>query len=111
MASGKAERLLPTVTLTGKTGTDYTLFLYPLEQGFQPAAGFYAVLREEGEDLTVLYVEATAGLDQRIDEHPKRECMRHFGANRIAVRVEPDRRKRLEAWNDLVATFDPPCNR
>ena len=98
----------------GQSGKQYRYWIYPLDQKFtaQPANYMYAKEVEPGS-YSNIYIGETGDLsDSTLDGHHKEDCIRDAGVTHIHTHMgsgDEDLRQAEEA--DLVANYNPPCNR
>jgi len=98
------------VTLVGKSGTEYGCKVYRFKDSFDEIKAVYVVTRLIGQAHTVLYVGHTEDLRRALFSHPRYACMLANGANRICVHQENDSDLRQIIIDDLVQMHDPICN-
>lgn len=98
------------VTLIGKSNTEYGCKVYRFEDIFDPIRAVYAITRFIGTSHTVLYIGHTEDLKQMLYSHPRYACMLQHGANRICVHEETDLNLRQMICEDLIQMHDPKCN-
>jgi excinuclease UvrABC nuclease subunit len=98
------------ITLQGGSGAKYTFELYPWGTTFKPVAGVYAVLRRDPDGYAVIYVGETRDLSERLQNHEHSRCFVNHGRTHIAVHQKSVERDRLAIEQDLIASYQPPCN-
>jgi len=98
------------VTLIGKSGTEYGCKIYRLEDSFGEIKAVYIVTRLIGQAHTVLYVGHTRDLKRVLSSHPRYACMLANGANRMCVHQENDLDLRQIIVDDIVQMHEPICN-
>jgi len=99
-----------TLTLRGKSGTNYEFTVYPWGTQFKPVGAVYAVFRKESDGYVVVYIGQTADLSERFDDHHKQWCFDNHRKSHIGVHLESSEKKRLAIEQDLIANYHPPCN-
>jgi hypothetical protein len=107
--------MTPTIEFVGKSGRNYTFYIYPLNTTFKAVGGVYVFTKAVqnaagGLNHDVIYVGQTEDLSSRFTDHHKQSCIDRNGANRICVRSEVDETVRLAIERDLVDHYNPPCN-
>ena len=106
---------IATLTLSGKSGKNYSFDVYVLDSDFPHVAGVYAVtLREQKDEDTgthdVKYYGQAEHIDDRFDTHDKADCFKRERANCVCVHQESSEARRLAIEADLLAKEKPPCN-
>ena len=104
---------LRTSKWTGQPGREYMYWIYEIGTVFsaEPANYIFARERSAGNHEAV-YVGQTGDLSERFDRHPVMPRIGLSGATHIHVHKNDDgRRARIAEQNDLIARWDPPCNR
>ena len=103
----------PEVKWTGKSGREYTYWLYKIGTSFSAVPANYIFCEETTENkLRSIYIGQTGDLSERFDNHHRMPCIKREGATHICTHKsssEEDVRMTEEA--DLIANYDPPCNR
>ena len=101
-----------TIKLTGKSGTTYTHFIYPISQAFEAESGNYAFLKRNASGrYGVIYVGETKDLSERFGDHHKMPCIKGAGATHLCVHVNDNGKdNRLREESDLVQNYNPCCN-
>ena len=102
-----------TCTWTGRSGNGYTHFIYPISTPFDAVPGNYIFAKETSPNRwTAVYIGQTTNLSERFDYHHKMPCIRREGATHIhAHRNDGGEQARRLEETDLIATYNPPCNR
>ncbi|WP_315823316.1 GIY-YIG nuclease family protein [Paraflavitalea speifideaquila] len=100
------------LTLTGKSGTQYTFTLYSGMPEFNSIGGVYVFTKAAtvGGSHTVIYIGMTSDLSTRFDNHHKMPCIQKNGANFLGVLTINEESRRRNAENDLLAAYTPTCN-
>jgi len=101
----------------GKSGKAYNFLLYPWGTNFRKGIGAVYVVttrylkKDKSHVHGGIHVGQTEDLSTEFDYHPKQSCFDTYGANCVCVREEPDRDARLQVVQDLIDSYDPPCNK
>lgn len=98
------------VTLYGASGASYAFKAYPKHFSWNAVAGNYAILRQVGGG-TVVYVGETANLSDRMACHHRQPCFDRNAWTHLAFRGEGSTAQRLAIESDLMAKYQPTCNR
>lgn len=102
---------LGTTTLTGKSGKQYTLNVYPGKMQFNDfIPGVYVISRNEAGDDTAIYIGETDNIDQALRKHDKQACFDEHRYNRIAFLRNASRDIRQSVMGDLIPVLSPACN-
>jgi hypothetical protein len=102
-----------TTTWTGQSGTGYEYWIFPISTKFSAVAGNYIFAKEKSRNsFEPIYVGETLDLSARPENHRKQSCVSENGATHIHVHhnTKGVDARRAEAA-DIVAKWDPPCNR
>ena len=104
-----------TITLTGASGTVYDFNVYPYDTKFNSiGAVYYVSKRTEKKDgtgsHTKIYIGQSGDLSERFDNHHKELCFEKKNANCISIYKVPYEDKRLDIEEDLIDSYEPPCN-
>ena len=95
----------------GKSGTNYTYKIYPLDTSFKAIAGNYCFAKEvQPNKWRPIYFGETGDLSTRFDNHHKMDCVTKNGADSIHVHANNSSNARLDEEADLIAKWDPVCN-
>lgn len=101
------------INWTGKSGREYTHFIYSIDQTFKDVPGNYIFAKETSpHKWSPCYIGQTGSLRDRMDGHEKEACARRHGATHIHVHVNSsaeDARRAQE--RDLIEQWQPPCNK
>jgi hypothetical protein len=106
-------------TWTGKSGQDYSFYLYDLAATFYARPGVYILCRAVQIDgitrYEALYVGEAESFEDRLNasrgEHDGFKRALKMGVTHIAARVVAgDRAQRLSVETDLRHALNPPCN-
>jgi len=104
---------LGNITWRGKSGREYTFSIYKIGTTFDAVPGNYvfAEVLMPGTFLPI-YVGQTGDLSERFDSHQAMPCMKRNRATFIHVhRNDAGEQARRVEESDLIARWDPPCNR
>ena len=106
------QRATKSIEWTGKSGRNYTYWIYPLPPNFTAVAGNYIFAREVSPGRgQPIYIGQTSDLSERFDSHHKVACIRSNGATHIHVhRNDAGEAARKAEEADLVARWNPDCN-
>jgi hypothetical protein len=103
-----------TITYKGKSKTDYTFNLYPMDTSFSEIGAVYIVTKREVKDdkgtHTLLYVGQAEDMSTRFNDHHKQDCFDKKGGNCIGVHQLSKASDRDTVEEDLIASLNPPCN-
>jgi hypothetical protein len=96
---------------TGKSGVEYTYYIYKWETTFKAEPGNYCFAKETKPNFyTPLYFGETGDLSTRFADHHKWDCAERQGATHIHVHTNSVEKVRRAEEADLVAKWSPPCN-
>jgi len=104
---------LGTILWRGRSGREYKYSIYQVGAALEAVPGNY-IFAEETRPGTFLpvYIGQTSDLAQPLDQHVAMPCIRRNGAAFLHVRKnEGGEAARLAEAADLIALWDPPCNR
>lgn len=97
----------------GRSGREYKYSIYQIGATFEAVPGNY-IFAEETRPGTFLpvYIGQASDLSQAFDQHHAMPCIRRNGVAFVHVRRNDDGdRSRLAEEADLIALWNPPCNR
>ena len=99
-------------TWTGKSGRDYThwVYPYPLGQTFDPVPGNYVFARVVEGKWSAVYIGQTADLSGRFNDHHKMQCILTRATHIHAHGNDGGEQARRDEEEDLIANYNPPCN-
>lgn len=101
----------PTCRWPGKSGRDYTYYIYPIGTDFDEKPGNYIFCKEDSHgQWTPQYIGQTGNLKDRMGRHHKLVCAQGKGATHIHARLNAAEASRLAEERDLIRNFNPPCN-
>lgn len=104
-----------TLSLKGKSGNEFTFYIYELGTTFKKVGGIYVFTkRTQNSDgtwsHTVLYIGKTEDLSTRFNNHHKESCYMNKGANRLCVRQVDTESERERIEKDMIQFYNPSCN-
>jgi hypothetical protein len=100
-----------TVTLSGKSGTQYIFNAWDRADRFAATGINYVVTRFDGVSNHLIYIGETGDASSRPLNHERRDCFDRHHANMVLIRAESNSDARLEIETDLRRNYDTPCNR
>ena len=102
---------LGTTTLTGRSGTSYTLNLYPGKVQFNDfIPGVYLIAREDAQTSAAIFLGETENVDVTLKNHEKRACFDEHDYNRVAFYRNASQEVRDAVLADLLPVLNPACN-
>lgn len=103
---------LGTTTLTGKSGKQYKLNVYPGNMQFNDfIPGVYLISRNDGgETDAAIFLGETDNVDVTLRKHDKQACFDEHGYNRIAFYRNASKPVRDNVMADLLPVLNPACN-
>ncbi len=97
----------------GKSGKKYRYWIYSMETLWKSEPGNYIFAKKTSSGKwTPVYMGETDNLANRLPDHEKLPCVRRNGGTHIHTHTNSGGasvRRAEEA--DLLANFDPPCNK
>lgn len=114
----KANKMPPTMILTGQTGRTYEYQVHPVDATWTDHPGCYVFIANTMNSLyasstsVVLYIGQTDSLQRRIGEHKDdvwAAAVRH-GASHVLARVVLNEAERLAEERDLIRSYLPRLN-
>ena len=104
-------RKLGTTNLTGKSGTEYTMNVYPGDVQFNDfIPGVYFIGRQDDDITTPVYLGETGNIDNTLRTHDKQACFDEHGYNRILFFRNASKEVRDRVVADLLPVLEPACN-
>lgn len=101
-----------TVNFTGRSGKTYQYWIYPVWPSLKNEPGNYALAIDNGSTIKPVYFGQTNSLANRVNEnHERWLCAKRNGANCVCAHTSGDEDTRCAEETDLVANYDPACNR
>ncbi len=112
------KKLESTLTLTGRSGKEYSFKLSTFDKWDDVKDGFtghglYLFTKRSPEGKhDLIYLGMATELETRFDSHHKMFCIVKYGANCLGVHQMNNSTKegRKNAESDLLAAYDFPCN-
>lgn len=103
---------LGTMTLTGKSGKQYTLNVYPGNMQFNDfIPGVYLIGRNDGgQSDAAIFLGETDNIDVTLKKHDRQTCFDEHNYNRIAFYRNASKTVRDEVMTDLLPVLTPACN-
>jgi hypothetical protein len=103
----------PKIIWTGKSGKEYTYWFYKIGTAFDAVPANYIFCKETTENkVRAIYIGETGDLSERFDNHHRMSCIKREGATHVcAHKSSTDEDERRNEERDLIANYDPPCNR
>ena len=97
----------PKCTWTGKSGTGYTYYVYPLPVTFNPNQdGNYIYSKTNDEDQWVpIYIGEGDLADRISDDHHQAACIKKKGATHVHVHLNQKQKDRTTEEADLLAYY------
>jgi hypothetical protein len=104
-----------TITWKGKSGTEYTYWIYPFGTTFQDEPGNYMFIKEtQPKKFWPIYIGETESLADRLNNpeaHHKWACTKREGATHLCARINKAGEKvRRAEEQDLIEAYGPICN-
>jgi hypothetical protein len=101
-----------TITMEGRSGAKYQFQVFPWGTDFKPLGAVYSVLKHRTDGrYDVIYIGQTGDLSERFDDHHQAACFTRNGKTHIGVHLESSEQRRLAIEQDLIANYNPPCNK
>ncbi len=102
-----------TIMWPGASGKEYKYWIYPIGTSFKDTPGNYIFAKETAPGRwTPVYIGETDSLKDRLSNHEKMPCVqRHGGTHVHAHTSSADAKTRRAEESDLLAKWDPPCNK
>ena len=98
---------LGTTTLTGKSGKEYTLNVYPGNMVFNDfIPGVFLVARND----EAIFLGESDNVDVTLRKHDKQDCFDKHNYNRIAFYRNASKAVRDDMLADLLPVLKPACN-
>jgi hypothetical protein len=97
----------------GASGKQYKYWIHPLNTTFKDSPGNYIFAKETSPARwKPIYIGETDNLRNRISNHEKMPCIKRHGDIHIHVHnSSSDEELRRVEESDLIANWDPPCNK
>ena|SRR5713226_3071769 len=101
----------PTIKWPGKSGKEYTYWIYPVGTKFKDSPGNYIYAKETKPGYwSPVYIGQTNSLSTRLANHEKESCTKRNGATHIHAHISGGETERLTEEKDLITRWKPPCN-
>ena len=102
-----------TVSWPGASGREYKYWVSPMNSTFKDEPGNYIFARESSPgQWKPIYIGETSSLMDRLSSHEKLPCANRHGATAIHAHTSSgDAQARRAEESDLLAKWDPPCNK
>ena len=101
-----------TITMEGRSGAKYQFQVFPWGTDFKPLGVVYSVLKHRTDGrYDVIYIGQTGDLSERFDDHHKAACFTWNGRTHVGVHLESSEQRQLAIEQDLIANYNPPCNK
>ncbi len=102
-----------TIMWTGASGTKYKYRIYPIGTTFKNVPGNYIFAKESSPGhWSPVYIGETESLKDRLSNHEKMPCVQRHGGTHVHVHTSSsDVTDRTAEESDLLAKWDPPCNK
>ncbi len=101
-----------TVLWPGASGKKYRYWVHSLNTTFKDSAGNYIYAKRTASGKwTPVYIGETENLANRLPNHEKLPCVHRNGGTHIHAHTSGGQLERRREESDLLANFDPPCNR
>lgn len=105
---------LGTVTIKGKSGTEYDFTVYPRGQSFNAVAVVYAISKRTVKDgkgsHEWIYIGETEDVSTRFDNHHKEYCFAEHDADCVSIHREDSEDERVRIEDDILKGRTWPCN-
>ena len=97
----------PMCTWIGKSGTEYTYYIWSLPANFDPNQdGNYIFSKENDKGLWVpIYIGEGDLADRISDNHHQANCIKRNGATHVHVHLNGEERNRTSEEADLLARY------
>jgi hypothetical protein len=97
---------IPTCVWTGKSGTRYTYWVYPLPATFEPnQLGNYIYTRKDSQGYWQPIYIGQGDLNDRANNHHQAACIRQKGATHFHCHKNATEQARLVEERDLLANY------
>ena len=101
-----------TIIWPGASGKQYRYWIYPIGTSFKDSPGNYIFAKETSSGWTPIYIGETDSLKDRLSNHEKMPCVKRHGGTHVHVHTSSsDEQTRRAEESDLLAKWDPPCNK
>jgi len=113
-SSGRRKQMAEeTIMWPGASGKEYKYWINPIETTFKDIPGNYIFAKESSPGRwTPIYIGETGSLRDRLSNHDKMPCVKRHGGTHIHAHTSSGGKDaRREEESDLLAKWDPPCNK
>ena len=102
-----------TIMWPGASGKEYKYWIYRIGTTFKDTPGNYIFAKESSPGRwTPIYIGETESLRDRLSNHDKMPCVKRHGGTHIhAHTTSGGQDVRRAEESDLLAKWDPPCNK
>ena len=102
-----------TIMWPGASGKNYKYWIYTIGSSMKNEPGNYIFAKETSSGKwTPIYIGESEKLQDRLNGHEKLPCVRRNGGTHIHAHLNSDGQKaRRTEEADLLAKWDPPCNK
>ena len=102
-----------TIMWLGKSGKEYKYWIHEMDTSFKDEPGNYLFAKQTSPGKwTPVYIGETESLKDRLSNHDKLPCVKRHGGTHIHAHTTPGGQKvRRDEEGDLIAKWDPPCNK
>lgn len=102
-----------TIMWLGASGKTYKYWITPIDTSYKDEPGNYIFAKESSPGKwTPLYIGETKSLCDRLANHDKLPCVKRYGGTHIHTHTaSSDQAVRKAEESDLLAKWDPPCNK
>ncbi len=103
----------PDIRWEGESGKRYGYWIHPLDAAFRKIAGNVVIAKQdETGEWVPLFAGQTRNFDEGFGDPESVACARKRGATHVHVHFSsPDERTRTAERDDLIARWNPVCNR
>ncbi len=102
-----------TIMWPGASRKEYEYWIDDMNSSFKDEPGNYIFAKETSPGRwTPIYIGETESLKDRLSNHEKLPCVKRYGGTHIHAHTTPGGEKARKAEEaDLLAKWDPPCNK
>jgi hypothetical protein len=102
-----------TIMWPGASGKEYKYWIHSINTSFKDSPGNYIFSKETSRGYwTPIYIGETDSLKKRLSNHEKMPCVKRYGGTHIHAHTSSsDEKVRRAEESDLLAKWDPPCNK
>ena len=102
-----------TIIWVGASGKQYEYWISSMGMAFVDEPGNYIFVKETSPNNWIpIYIGQTESLKNRLTDYEKVPCVMRYGATNIhAHTTSGGEQARKEEETDLLAKWDPPCNK